>query len=128
VQQEIAREEYKVAWQTETAFPDLAAAWHAPNRAHGLRTYFTEEGIRVVPRGDDVPSWEWGLAWVGYGRGGMSWPIPAASLDPSGARIDYRRGALAEWYENSPRGLKQGFVLDAPPEQRGRTAEGRRNG
>ena len=103
-QQEIAREEYQVTWQTETALPDLDAAWHAPNRSHGLRIYFTEEGIRVVPRTDDAPSWEWGLAWVGYGRGGMSWPVLAASLDPSGPRIDYRRGALAEWYENPPAG------------------------
>ena len=113
-----------MTWQSETALSDLDAAWQAPNRSHGLRTYFTAAGIRVVPRRDDGPSWEWGLAWVGYGRGGTSWSVPAASLAPSGARIDYQRGGLSEWYENSPRGLKQGFVLDAPPEQWGRSVEG----
>ncbi|MCU0225884.1 MAG: hypothetical protein MUF27_17860, partial [Acidobacteria bacterium] len=80
VQQGIASEEYQVTWQTETALPDLDAAWQAPNRSHGLRTYFTAAGIRVVPRQDAAPSWEWGLAWVGYGRGGMSWAVPAARL------------------------------------------------
>jgi uncharacterized repeat protein (TIGR01451 family) len=124
VQQGIASEEYQVTWQTETALPDLDAAWQAPNRSHGLRTYFTAAGIRVVPRQDAAPSWEWGLAWVGYGRGGMSWAVPAARLAPAGARVDYQRGALAEWYENSPRGLKQGFVLDASPEQWSRSVEG----
>ena len=104
VQQEIASQEYQVTWQSETALPDLDAAWQAPNRSHGLRTYFTAAGIRVVPRRDDATSWEWGLALVGYGRGGMSWPVPAASLAPSGARIDYQRGGLSEWYENSPAG------------------------
>jgi hypothetical protein len=123
-QQSIAREEYEVTWQTETTLADLDAAWQAPNRSHGLRTYFTPQGIRVVPRQDAAPWWEWGLAWVGYGRGGMSWAVPAARLAPSGARIDYQRGGLSEWYENSPRGLKQGFVLDAPPEQWGRSGEG----
>ena len=61
VSQQIADAEYEVTWQTATALPDLDAAWHAPNRAHGLRTYFTEDGIRVVPRTEDVPSWTWGL-------------------------------------------------------------------
>src|SRR5512137_1681468 len=63
-QRNIASAEYDVTWQTSTAIPGLDAAWQAPNRAHDLRTYFTPQGIRVVPRRGDAPSWEWGLAWV----------------------------------------------------------------
>ena len=30
-------------------------------------------------------------------------------------RIEYRRGALTEWYVNGPLGLEQGFTLRARP-------------
>jgi hypothetical protein len=35
----------------------------APNRAHNLRTTFTLQGIRVIPRvfGGETPPWEWGV-------------------------------------------------------------------
>ncbi len=94
--------------------------WQAPNRAHGFRTFFDERGIRVVSREEPEPTWEWRLSWVAYGRGGASWPVDAAVLDAKGAHIDYHRGSLREWYDNSPRGLKQGFFLAAPPEEVGR--------
>ena len=29
-----------------------------------------------------------------------------------GARIEYRRGVVTEWYENRPEGLEQGFTLN----------------
>ena len=58
VQQRIAEEEYQVTWQERTGLAEVDAAWQAPNRAHGFRTYFAEEGIRVVPRTGDEPSWE----------------------------------------------------------------------
>src|SRR6185503_1008714 len=50
------------------------AAWQATNRAHGFRTWFGDEGIRVIPRSEDAPSWTWGLSLVGYGRGDALWP------------------------------------------------------
>jgi len=117
VQNNLAAREYEVTWQAAPAVEGADAAWHAPNRAHDFRTYFTPEGIRVLPRTEDEPSWRWGLALAGYGRAGSSPPLPRADLSPSGNRIDYRRGTLQEWYENGPRGLKQGFVLPAPPEE-----------
>ncbi|MGD9030300.1 MAG: hypothetical protein PVG25_10840 [Anaerolineae bacterium] len=35
----------------------------APNRAHNLRTTFTLQGIRVIPRvfAGETPPWEWGM-------------------------------------------------------------------
>jgi len=117
VEQRIAAEEYQVTWQPRTHLAGVEAAWHAPNRAHGFRTYFTEAGPRLIPREETEPSWEWGLALVGYGRGGRSRAVPGASLEPAGSRIDYERGGVTEWYENARRGLKQGFVLRARPEE-----------
>jgi len=116
VQRQIAAQEYEVTWQTSTRVEGLDAAWQAPNRAHNLRTYFAASGIRVVPRTEEAPSWTWGLEWVGYGRAGRSWDVGPATLEPKAARVDYHRGGTEEWYENTPRGLKQGFMLTAPPE------------
>lgn len=52
VQQDIAASEYHVSWQERTGLPDVPMAYQAPNRAHNLRTYFTQQGVRVVPRID----------------------------------------------------------------------------
>ncbi len=117
VQEELAASEYEVTWQSGTVLADLPAAWQAPNRAQNFRTYFAGRGIRVVPRTEESPSWEWGLALSGYGRGGRVWQVAEPTVRPAGNRVEYARGRVEEWYENSPRGLKQGFTLAAPPEE-----------
>ena len=117
VQREILEREYHITWQSRTHLGDLPEAWHAPNRAHGFRTYFTDGGIRVIPRTEERPSWEWGLALTGYGRDGDVRPAEKGVLTPEENRIEYDRGAIVEWYENTPRGLKQGFTLAVPPEE-----------
>ena len=38
---EMVQHEYEISWQEETVLHDVPGAWHAPNRAQGLRTYFT---------------------------------------------------------------------------------------
>ena len=42
-QAQVLASEYHVTWQNQTALQDLPAAWQAPNRAHGFRTYFVEQ-------------------------------------------------------------------------------------
>ena len=58
VLQQIATSEYEISWQDRTVLSDLQRSWQAPNRAQNLRTYFTEEGVRVVSRTESEPSWE----------------------------------------------------------------------
>ncbi|MEO0108773.1 MAG: integrin alpha [candidate division WOR-3 bacterium] len=115
VQRSIRDLEYQVTWQDRTYLADVPAAYHAPNRAHGFRTYFTEEGPRVIPRLADEPRWEWGLTLIGVGRGTGMDPVAAASLVPAGNRIEYEREWVREWYVNEPRGLEQGFILHYLP-------------
>src|SRR5262245_46447175 len=117
VQRDLAAREYEVSWQASPVVDDVEPSWQAPNRMHGFRTYFTADGIRVIPRTEDAPAWRWGLSLAGYGRGGTTWEVPPASLAPSGRSVEYRRGALTERYENSERGLEQSFTLPAPPGQ-----------
>lgn len=114
-QRQLAESEYHVTWQEETCLEDLPAAWQAPNRAHGFRTYFTDQGIRVVPRAEERPSWEWSLSLSGLRRGREKVTAETAFLHPRENRVEYRRGDLTEWYVNSPEGLEQGFTLEVRP-------------
>jgi hypothetical protein len=116
VHQQIQASEYQISWQDQTVLPGLDRVWHAPNRSHNLRTYFTDDGIRVVRRTESDPSWELGLSLIGYGRGLYVSPVAAAKLSPLVNRIDYDREEIVEWYVNDARGLEQGFTLAGPPE------------
>ena len=115
-QKNIEDSEYEVTWQAGAGLESVDAAWQAPNRAQGFRTYFTDDGIRVVPRTEDPPSWNWGVSLVGYGRGRQVWPVLRAAPAPDKNRVDYARGSVAEWYLNDSRGLEQGFTLPGPPD------------
>ncbi len=123
VQHDLEQREYELSWQASPVVDDVGASWHAPNRSQGFRTYFTSEGIRVVPRTRSTLSWRWGLSLVGYGRGETTWGVPQATLSPSVHRMGYRRGALDEHYENTPGGLEQVFTLPGPPGHTGRNED-----
>ena len=119
VQQEIQDAEYRLTWQTEPLLRDLGPAWHAPNRAQNLRTYFTESGIRIIERQTEEPDWVWGLSLEAIGRGDRSIAVGPSAPIPTENRIEYPRDVITEWYLNDPRGLEQGFNLTAPPERLG---------
>ncbi len=123
VQENIRRSEYQVTWQDETCFPDIKAAYQAPNRAHNLRTYFTPQGIRVAPRTSTNPERAWGLSLQGYGFKGDVHPVDSPILSVSGNQVEYYRPGLTEWYVNDERGLAQGFVLESLPRSQGRDSE-----
>lgn len=101
-------------WQVGTPIDGVAAAWQAPNRARGLRTFFTESGVRVFPW-SGVGGWEWGMSLAAVGRGARTEPPAPAHPSVEGNRVEYRRGSLVEWYLNDGRGLEQGFTLLVPP-------------
>ena len=115
VQQDLYRAEYRVTWQERTCLPGLARAYHAPNRAQDLRTYFTPDGFRMTSRTRADAGWEWGLRLAAYGFAGDLRAPAAATLVPRDNRVEYRRGDLTEWYVNDERGLEQGFTLARAP-------------
>lgn len=63
VEADIRASEYHITWQDRIALSDLEEAWQSPNRAHNFRIYYTETGIRVIPRTGAETSWEWVLAY-----------------------------------------------------------------
>ena len=84
-----------------TPLSDRAGAYQAPNRAHNLRTTFTNEGITIVSRTELTPTWSFGLALEGF---------DAAQPAVTGNQVTYRYAApadLALAYLNDKSGLHQ---------------------
>jgi len=128
VQEDIRRSEYHVTWQEQTYLAGATAgAYQAPNRAQNLRTYFSGEGLTIIPRvwpeAGEVPPWRWELSLSAWGRTSAPEATSVAELYAQENRIEYRRGgpsassgqSLVEWYVNDENGLKQGFTLATPP-------------
>ena len=95
--------------------------YKAINSAHGLRVRFTPKGIQLFVLGDKGPDeskWELGLSRCGHGDALI--PVLPAMPTASGNRVEYRRVTASgfeftEWYNNSPRGVVQGFALRTAP-------------
>jgi hypothetical protein len=106
---DLARQEY-------AAIP-TAAGLQAPNRALNLRTTFGERGIEVVPRtGKDVaPTWRFAWETGGIGRPSQMHAVEPVSPTSEGSRVTYRREGWSEWYENTAKGLEQGFTIERKP-------------
>jgi hypothetical protein len=129
VRADLEQAEYAVTWQEQTYLADLPAAYQAPNRAQGLRTYFTATGISIIPRmwdGDAAaPPWRLDLRLDAWGPAGDTRPVDPATSEvvapgaaASGAvdnRVEVRRGPLVESYRNDAEGLTVGLRLDAAP-------------
>ena len=108
VQEQIRQSEYEVTWQDTTYLPDTPAAYQAPNRTQGLRTYFTPEEVVVIPRTgvEDALPWQWGLR--------VSAASSNARLAPNANRVDYQHPdlpGLAEAYVNDESGLRHELTL-----------------
>jgi len=113
IQKSIQESEYHVTFQEKTCLPDLTDAYHAANRANGLRFYFTAEGLRVVSRKEKNPTWNAGLELVALKRGEDYLRLPRdGKPSVNHGRIAFNRGLLTEWYENRSEGLEQGFTIE----------------
>jgi len=114
VQKDIREREYHVTYQEKGVIPGITPAYQAPNRAQNLRTYFRPQGIVVIPRTEETPSWKLELSLVGYGRGETKEVLKTPVINVDRAKIVYNRGGIKEWYQNRPEGLEQGFTIDHP--------------
>ncbi len=112
VQQNIQKEEYNLS----QALGEKKALYQAPNRAQGFRSFFSEKGVRLVPRTEEKPSWEWGLELVQEAEGGRL----KAEVSATDNRIEIVRGNITEWYVNDENGLEQGFTVQKPIEEGGK--------
>jgi len=111
MQRSIAAREYRVSRNDR--------GLQAPNRRHGLRTYFEPTGIRVHDRSAQGDPELLALRWTGVGRGASLVAVPEGEVSHVGARVETRREGMFEWYVNAPAGLEHGFTLAERPVDEG---------
>jgi hypothetical protein len=88
----------------------VAGGFQAITPSQHLDTRFTAQGAAV-----SSGRMHWSMALQGYGYGVAVKPAQAVVPEANLNRVEYRRGALTEWYINGPMGLEQGFTLSDPP-------------
>ena len=97
-------------------------AYHVVKDTGGLHADNPNQsyGLSFSPNGFEVRSGKtsWGLRLKSWGYGANQHPVSEAQPIPKNNRVDYKRGALTEWYVNGPYGLQQGFTLQSPPGER----------
>ena len=87
-----------------------SSGWNATNLDHKLTAHF--DGKKLTLNSGDAA---WGLALSHYGHGESRISPQTAEVLVKANRIEYRRGALTEWYVNGPVGVEQGFTFDKRP-------------
>ena len=106
----------------EQALYRLEASGHGSylgsNAAQRLALEFSARGATVKAGNQKLDA---GFQFAAYGYGAHLLTPAPAQLAGAGSRMEYRRGAITEWYVNESRGLEQGFTLARRP---GRAQEG----
>jgi trimeric autotransporter adhesin len=82
----------------------------ANNPAQRLRLRFSRDGVEVASAGTSVS-----LGLAAYGRGSQLRAPRPASVSVRANRVSYAYGPFSEWFANGPRGLEQGFDVEARP-------------
>ena len=86
--------------------------FRADNPAQSYGLAFSSNGIEV--RSGEASL---GLRLRSWGYGENQHPVIEAQPISENNLVEYKRGALTEWYVNGPYGLQQGFTLQTPPGQ-----------
>ncbi len=82
------------------------------NPANHLAAQYAAAGVKIRWRNASMD-----LQFQGWGYGKAKVKEDPAAVAPvvDGNRVEFRRGALTEWYVNGPLGIEQGFTISQPP-------------
>ena len=75
-----------------------------------LRVHFTSQVAELREL-----NLSWNLSLQGFGYGDSIRDVRSAIPTAVANRVEYRRGAVTEWYVNGPVGIEQGFTLSERP-------------
>ena len=99
------------AFLAASSQPFAAGADGYRARSGGLDFTLRASGLQAQGNG-----LAWGVALSGFGREEQIASLPEAEIAQTASRLEYRRGALTEWYRDTALGLEQGFTIhQAPP-------------
>ena len=89
-----------------------ADGYAAQNAANHLAAHYSAKGVEVRSQNVNL-----GFEFQGWGYGEQPANKNNAAVAPrvNANRVEYRRGALTEWYVNGPFGIEQGFTISQPP-------------
>ena len=83
---------------------------HARNPAQRLSATFSPTGAMIASGSMRIR-----LGLIAYGRAGALRRVMTTAPVADGNRVDYRHGAVDEWWTNGPLGLEQGFDIRSRP-------------
>lgn len=112
LESELRRSEYHFSgWET--------GVFTAPNRVQELRARVSAEGLLVFPRSTDVSGegapWRLRLRAKSFGRLDDARDLARATVSAREHRAELEHGPLVEWFENSEKGIEQGWTIPVPP-------------
>jgi hypothetical protein len=89
-----------------------ADGYSSQNAANHLAARYKADGVEIRSQNSN-----WGFEFQGWGYGEHPANKNQSAVSPSvnANRVEYRRGALTEWYVNGPLGIEQGFTISQPP-------------
>ena len=98
---------YELTWDHGVAKGDCLSC--------GLRLFFDDEGVRILPVGPSERAWQWAMTLARFGssqanrRAGRPW------LTAGEDRVEYLRGRLIEHFRNTPRGIEHTLEISEEP-------------
>ena len=108
--QETMPDELMSAFLAASSQPFEAGTVGYRARSGGLDFTLNSGGLQV-----DGLGLAWGLALSGLGRGEQFASVSEAEIAQADSRLEYRRGALTEWYRDTALGVEQGFSVNESP-------------
>jgi hypothetical protein len=118
ISQRMENIEYRMSRCEEILPSGRTSRYRAFNRNNNMSAYFTDQGVHVLYEGRKEPDRYLEMIFSGYGYKGHKGTVqstPPELIRVSDQRIEYRRGVITEWYENSKQGLEHGVILSEPP-------------
>ena len=110
--------EYDISRFDNLSPAEQASDYQAFNRSQNIVAKFDNRGVHLRPNTKDESVWHLTLSIVGLGQSGAVQPLNFTGDSPvhvAGNRIEFTRGGLAEWYENSEKGLEHGITIFTSP-------------
>lgn len=113
--QEAAARAFEADAYLPQAVASGSAGFRAVNAAQDFEVGFADSGVSVTTVDGAGTGRSLTLSLQGYGEPDSVTPVQATQPVTAGDRVEYRRGALTEWYRNDTGGVEQGFTLHHPP-------------
>ncbi|HYF35186.1 MAG TPA: hypothetical protein VD994_07870, partial [Prosthecobacter sp.] len=101
--------------EREAALPqNRGVRYFAANPGQQLTARFMDAGVRI--ESGSGGGWQGTLAMTSVSREGEEAALPGETAPVAkGARVEYKRGDVVEWFENRSEGLEHGFTVMRNP-------------